>query len=59
MKLLVLVLLNWLWNKENIGISKPLSSTFSLKRLNVGSDIINAQALQETYPHLAVIDPLT
>ena len=27
--------------------------------LNVGSDIINVQALQETYPHLAVLDPVT
>ena len=27
--------------------------------LNVGSDIINVQALQETYPHLAVLDTVT
>ena len=27
--------------------------------LNVGSDIINVQALQVTYPHLAVLDPVT
>ena len=26
---------------------------------NVGADIINVQALQETYPHLAVLDPVT
>ena len=26
---------------------------------NVGADIINIKALQETYPHLAVLDPVT
>ena len=31
---------------------------FVKKSLNVGSDIINVQALQETYPHLAVLDPV-
>ena len=29
---------------------------FVKESLNVGSDIINVQALQETYPHLAVLD---
>ena len=32
---------------------------FAKKSLNVGSDIINVQALQETYPHLAVLYPVT
>ena len=32
---------------------------FVKKSLNCGSDIINVQALQETYPHLAVLDPVT
>ena len=32
---------------------------FVKESLNVGSDIINVQALQETYPHLAVLDPVT
>ena len=32
---------------------------FVKERLNVGSDIINVQALQETYPHLAFLDPAT
>ena len=27
--------------------------------LNVGADVINIKALQETYPHLAVLDPVT
>ena len=30
---------------------------FVKESLNFGSDIINVQALQETYPHLAVLDP--
>ena len=34
-------------------------SPFVKESLNVGSDIINLQALQETYPHLAVLDPAT
>ena len=32
---------------------------FVNESLNVGSDIINIQALQVTYPHLAVLDPVT
>ena len=32
---------------------------FVKESLNVGSDIIKVQALQETYPHLAVLDPVT
>ena len=32
---------------------------FVKESLNVGSDIIIVQALQETYPHSAVLDPLT
>ena len=32
---------------------------FVKESLNVGSDINNVQALQETYPHLAVLDPVT
>ena len=32
---------------------------FVKERLNAGSDIINVQALQETYPHLAFLDPVT
>ena len=32
---------------------------FVKESLNVGSDIINEQALQEIYPHLAVLDPVT
>ena len=32
---------------------------FVKESLNVGADIINVQPLQETYPHLAVLDPVT
>ena len=32
---------------------------FVKESLNVGSDVINVQTLQETYPHLAVLDPVT
>ena len=32
---------------------------FVKESLNVGADIIYVQALQETYPHLAVLDPVT
>ena len=28
------------------------------KQLNVGADVINIEALQQTYPHLAVLDPV-
>ena len=28
------------------------------ENLNVGADVINIEALQETYPHLAVLDPV-
>ena len=39
---------------------EPFIINFFVKEsLNVGSDKINVQALQETYPHLAVLDPLT
>ena len=39
---------------------EPFTINFFVKEsLNVGSDIINVQALRETYPHLAVLDPLT
>ena len=32
---------------------------FVKESLNVGSDIINVHSLQATYPHLAVLDPVT
>ena len=34
-------------------------NTFVKESLSVGSDIFNVQALQEIYPHLAVLDPVT
>ena len=39
---------------------EPLTiNPFVQESLNVDSDIINVQGLQETYPHLAVLDPVT
>ena len=39
---------------------EPFTITpFVKDSLNVASDIINVQALQETYPHLTNIDPVT
>ena len=32
---------------------------FVKENLNVSADIINVRALQETYPHLSVTDPVT
>ena len=32
---------------------------FAKNSLNFGSDIFNVQALQETYPHLTILDPVT
>ena len=34
-------------------------SLYVKEELNVGADVINIKALQETYPHLAVRDPVT
>ena len=34
-------------------------SPYVKEDLNVGCDVINIKALQETYPHLAVLDPVT
>ena len=34
-------------------------SPYVKEDLNVGADVINTKALQETYPHLAVLDPVT
>ena len=34
-------------------------SPYEKEDLNVGADIINIKALPETYPHLAVLDPVT
>ena len=33
-------------------------SPYVKEDLNVGTDLINNKALQETYPHLAVLDPV-
>ena len=34
-------------------------SPYVKQDLNVGADVINIKALQETYPHLAVLEPVT
>ena len=34
-------------------------SPYAKENLNVGADVINIKALQETYPQLAVLDPVT
>ena len=34
-------------------------SPYVKEDLNVGADVFNIKALQETYPHLAVLDPVT
>ena len=38
---------------------EPFINPFVKESLKVGSDIINVQGVQETYPHLAVLDPVT
>ena len=45
--------------KEHQDFELLTTNPFVKESLNVGSDIINVQALQETYPHLAVLDPVT
>ena len=34
-------------------------SSYVKEDLNVGADVINIKALQETHPHLAILDPVT
>ena len=34
-------------------------STYVKEKLNVGADVINIKALQETIRHLAILDPVT
>ena len=44
----------------NTGVIEPFPiNPFVNESLNVGTDNNSVQALQETYPHLAVIDPVT
>ena len=45
--------------REHQDFEPFIISPFVKESLNVGSDIVNVQALQETYPHLAVLDPVT
>ena len=45
--------------REHQDFEQFTINPFVKESLNVGSDIIYVQALQETYPHLAVLDPVT
>ena len=45
--------------KEHQSFEPFTINPFVEESLNVGSDIINVQVLQETYPHLAVLDTVT
>ena len=45
--------------REHQDFEQFTINPFLKESLNVGSDIINVQALQKTYPHLAVLDPVT
>ena len=45
--------------RDNQAFEPFKVSPYVKKDLNVGADIINIKALQETYPHLAVLDPVT
>ena len=44
---------------ENQAFESLKVSPYVKKDLSVGADVINIEALQETYPHLAVLDPVT
>ena len=45
--------------RDNQAFEPFKVSPYVKEDLNVGADVINIKALQETYPHLAVLDPVT
>ena len=45
--------------RDNQSFEPFKVSPYVKEDLNVGADVINIKALQETYPHLAVLDPVT
>ena len=45
--------------RDNQAFEPFKVSPYVNEDLNVGADVINVKALQETYPHLAVLDPVT
>ena len=45
--------------RDNQAFEPFKVSRYVKENLNVGADVINIKALQETYPHLAVLDPVT
>ena len=45
--------------REHQDFKPFITNAFVKESLNFGSDTINVQALQETYPNLAVLDPVT
>ena len=45
--------------RDNQAFEPFKVSPYVKQDLNVGADVTNIKALQETYPHLAVLDPVT
>ena len=45
--------------RDNQAFEKFKVSPYVKEDLNVGADVFNIKALQETHPHLAVLDPVT
>ena len=45
--------------RDNQAFEPFKVSPYVKENLNVGADVINVKALQETYPHLAVLDTVT
>ena len=48
-----------LTHRDNRAFEPFKVSPYVKEHLNVGADLINIKALQETYPHLAFLDPVT
>ena len=45
--------------RDNQAFEPFKVSRYVKEDLNVGADVVNIKALKETYPHLAVLDPVT
>ena len=45
--------------RDNQAVEPFKVSPYVKDNLNVGADVINIKAFQETYPHLAALDPVT
>ena len=46
-------------SRDNQAFEPFKVSPYIKEDINVGADVINIKELQETYPHLAVLDPVT